>query len=103
MLSSIPMREPTTGKVVQIHVDCDTLARIVKMVSQDDDAMHALRLGKQIIDQAKKNGRMSSTRPPEEYKILYHIMNEFDGRYAGALGPKIIRHLEKVLLGSEEY
>ena len=45
MISSIPMTEMPSGKIIQIHVDDETLFKIAEEVSKNEQAMAALKEG----------------------------------------------------------
>ena len=94
------MTEMPSGKSTQIHIDDETLSKIVKEVSQNERAMSALKEGQSRVKEALDKGEVSSPTPPDEYLIIYQIMNKFDDRYAGVLGPQVIKFLQAELLGS---
>ena len=101
MLSSMPMTEMPASKAIQIHIDDDTLSMIANEISQNEQAVSALKEGKRRVKEALKRGVISSPTPPDEYLIIYQIMNKFDDRYAGALGSEIIKFLQDELLIDE--
>ncbi len=95
------MTEMPSGKTIQIHIDDETLTRIAEEVSKNEKAMNALREGYRRVREALARGDISSPEPPDDYRIIYLIMNDFDGRYAGSMGPQVIRFLQEALLGRE--
>ena len=101
MISSIPMTEMPSGKIIQIHVDDETLFKIAEEVSKNEQAMAALKEGKRRDKEAKARGDISSPEPPDDYLIIYQIMNKFDERYAGTVGHRIINFLEAELMTDE--
>ncbi len=98
MLSSLPMTEMPSGKTIQVHVDDNTLAAIKEQVQKNPDAMAALEDGYIQVQKALERGDISSPEPPDSYTIIFEIMNQFDSRYAGTLGPRIIKFLQEQLL-----
>ncbi|MES0868200.1 hypothetical protein [Pseudovibrio sp. SCP19] len=98
LLTSNFMIEMPSGKRVQIKIDRDTLLQIAEEVRGSETAIEALREGKRRHQEAHARGDISSPEPPAEYAVIYKIMNNYDVRYAGALGSEIIEYLQETLL-----
>lgn len=98
MLRSHPMLDPGTNTRVVVEADDQILEKICDQVCQSSAAMAALLNGYEEKAAALQRGDISSRTPPIEYSVIHKIMNEHDRRFAGTLGPKIIRHLEEKLI-----
>lgn len=94
-------RELPEGERKSIEVSDETLNAILSDVLVDQRALEALKLGAIQANAALTAGATSSPEPPEDYKVLYEIMNRYDGRLAGVMGPEIIYRLKKQVTENE--
>lgn len=98
MLSSNYMIEMPSGKRIRVHVSEKTLLLIMEEVRKNKSAMLALQEGMRRHKEAMARGDISSPPAPDEYSIIYNIMNKHDPRYAGTLGSEIIVYLQDRLM-----
>jgi len=101
MLKSFPMVQMPSGKTVEIQIDQKTLSEISNEVKENPRAMAALKKGLEISKQAHAEGKLASPTPPDDYIIIYRIMNKYDESFAGALASQVIEYLRRELLSGE--
>lgn len=69
------MAEIPSSKIIQIHVDDETLSQITREVNQNKKAMVALRERYDKAREALNRGYISSPTSPDDYLIICNIMN----------------------------